>query len=172
MDGVTGWVPESCSLPTVEQPLRVAEFDRLFRESVLRSVRLDATRLELVLAADEVQRGHGAWLSERSAAVRSFASTSIPAIKSTKGKHDPDLPIKHWWITAPVAEAVVVAEQLSTRGDRLFPPLFRQDAVAPRSDQMLERSPPTSTRPAPGPDWNRSRPAGSAHICFGERWRC
>ena len=61
-----------------------------------------------------------------------------PAIKSTKGKHDPDLPVKHWWITAPVAEAVVVAEQLSTRRDRLFPPLFRQDAVAPRSDQMLD----------------------------------
>jgi hypothetical protein len=33
---------------------------------------------------------------------------------------------------------MVVAEQLSTRGDRLFPPLFRQDAVAPRSDQMLD----------------------------------
>lgn len=61
-----------------------------------------------------------------------------PAIKSTKGKHDPNLPIKHWWITAPVAEAVVVAEQLSTHRDRLFPPLFRQDAVGPRSDQMLD----------------------------------
>ena len=61
-----------------------------------------------------------------------------PAIKSTKGKHDPGLPIKHWWITAPLAEAVVVAEQLSTHRDRLFPPLLRQDAVAPRSDQMLD----------------------------------
>jgi hypothetical protein len=61
-----------------------------------------------------------------------------PAIKSTKGKHDPGLPIKHWWITAPVAEAVVVAEQLSTPRDQLFPPLFRQDAVGPRSDQMLD----------------------------------
>jgi hypothetical protein len=61
-----------------------------------------------------------------------------PAIKSTKGKHDPGLPIKHWWITAPVAEAVVVAEQLSTHRDRLFPPLFRQDAEGPRSDQMLD----------------------------------
>jgi hypothetical protein len=24
-----------------------------------------------------------------------------PAIKSTKSKLDPNLPIKHWWITAP-----------------------------------------------------------------------
>ena len=61
-----------------------------------------------------------------------------PAIKATKGKLDPNLPIKHWWITAPVAEAVVVAEQLSTRHDRLFPPLHRAHAVAPRSGQMLD----------------------------------
>ena len=60
-----------------------------------------------------------------------------PAIKSTKGKHDPNLPIKHWWITAPVAEAVVVAEQLSAGHDRLFPP-HRQHAVVARSDQMLD----------------------------------
>jgi hypothetical protein len=61
-----------------------------------------------------------------------------PAINSTKGKHDPNLPIKHWWITAPVAEAVLVAEQLSPWHDRLFPPLLRQDAVVARSDQMLD----------------------------------
>jgi hypothetical protein len=61
-----------------------------------------------------------------------------PAIKSTKRKHDPDLPVKHWWITAPVAEAVVVAEQLSTGHDRLFPPLLRQQALVSRSDQMLD----------------------------------
>ena len=61
-----------------------------------------------------------------------------PAIKATKGKLDPNLPIKHWWITAPVAEAVVVAEQLSSRHDRLFPPLARKDAVVARSGQMLD----------------------------------
>ncbi|AKP60077.1 MULTISPECIES: hypothetical protein [Mycobacteriaceae] len=48
----TGWVPDSCSLPTVDRPLRVAEFDGLFGQSVLRSVRVSATRLDLVLAAD------------------------------------------------------------------------------------------------------------------------
>ena len=52
IDVVSGWVPESCSLPTVEQPLRVAEFDRLFGESVLRSTRVSTTRLDLVLVAD------------------------------------------------------------------------------------------------------------------------
>jgi hypothetical protein len=61
-----------------------------------------------------------------------------PAIKATKGKLDPNLPIKHWWIIAPVADAVVVAEQLSSRSDRLFPPLARKDAVVAHSDQMLD----------------------------------
>lgn len=50
-DEATTWVPQSCSLPTVEQPLRVAEFDRLFTESVLRSTRVSVTRLDLVLPA-------------------------------------------------------------------------------------------------------------------------
>ncbi|RFZ10397.1 hypothetical protein DSM43518_02311 [Mycobacterium marinum] len=61
-----------------------------------------------------------------------------PAIKSTKGKHDPSLPIKHWWITEPVAEAIAVAEQLSERLDRLFPPLHRKSADVSRSHQMLD----------------------------------
>jgi hypothetical protein len=61
-----------------------------------------------------------------------------PAIKSAKGEHDPNLPIKHWWITAPVAEAIVVAEQLAQQHDQLFPPLLRQSANVSRSHQMLD----------------------------------
>jgi len=47
-----GWAPESCSLPTGERPLRVAEFDRLFAESVLGAVWVSSTRLEVSLAAE------------------------------------------------------------------------------------------------------------------------
>ena len=61
-----------------------------------------------------------------------------PAIKSTKGKHDPNLPTKHWWITTPVAEAIAVAEQLSENHERLFPPLLRKTADIARSHQMLD----------------------------------
>lgn len=61
-----------------------------------------------------------------------------PAIKSTKGKHDPNLPTKHWWITTPVAEAIAIAEQLSTSHERLFPPLLRKSADVSRSHQMLD----------------------------------
>ncbi|MFD3746606.1 hypothetical protein [Nocardia sp. NPDC058633] len=45
------WVPHACTLPTVEQPIRVAEFDRFFAESVHSTTRPTPTRLDLVLAA-------------------------------------------------------------------------------------------------------------------------
>ena len=42
------WVaPEACTLPTAQQPLRVAEFDDLFANSVTWVDRPDATRLVL-----------------------------------------------------------------------------------------------------------------------------
>ncbi|MEU2040379.1 hypothetical protein [Nocardia niwae] len=47
-----GWVPDACTLPTVEQPIRVAEFDRFFAESVRRARRRNPTRLDLLLTVD------------------------------------------------------------------------------------------------------------------------
>lgn len=44
------WVPEACTLPTAEQPLRVAEFDTLFAERLTDVARPDRLRLSLVLA--------------------------------------------------------------------------------------------------------------------------
>ncbi|MFG2333193.1 hypothetical protein ACGFMM_26710 [Streptomyces sp. NPDC048604] len=50
------WVPDSCTLPTSEQPLRVAEFDALFAERLTDLSRPDRLRLRLVLAGgDDVE---------------------------------------------------------------------------------------------------------------------
>ncbi|MFC9688430.1 hypothetical protein ACFTSF_07790 [Kribbella sp. NPDC056951] len=46
------WVPDACTLPTVEQPLRVAEFDRLFADHLVAADRADPQTVELVLGAD------------------------------------------------------------------------------------------------------------------------
>ncbi|MEU4710814.1 hypothetical protein AB0G00_30740 [Nocardia salmonicida] len=46
------WVPDVCTLPTVEQPIRVAEFDRLFADSVHSTTRPYPTRLDVQLVAD------------------------------------------------------------------------------------------------------------------------
>lgn len=43
------WVPQSCSLPTVERPIRVAEFDRFFADAVRGVRRPGPQLLELVL---------------------------------------------------------------------------------------------------------------------------
>ena len=46
------WIPDSCTLPTAERPLRVAEFGSLFASSLRRVERPSATRLELTLAEE------------------------------------------------------------------------------------------------------------------------
>lgn len=46
------WVPDSCTLPTAEQPLRVAEFDQLFADHLVSAGRIDPRTLELVLTAE------------------------------------------------------------------------------------------------------------------------
>jgi hypothetical protein len=40
------WVPEACTLPTVERPLRLAEFDDLFATALLGQQRIAPTRLQ------------------------------------------------------------------------------------------------------------------------------
>ncbi|WBB63907.1 hypothetical protein O7599_15900 [Streptomyces sp. WMMC500] len=44
------WVPESCTLPTAERPLRIAEWDALFAEPAAPPSRPDPLRLRVVLA--------------------------------------------------------------------------------------------------------------------------
>ncbi|MFG1623703.1 hypothetical protein [Kribbella sp. NPDC049227] len=46
------WAPAACTLPTAEQPLRVAEFDQLFADHLRSANRLDPRTLDLTLAAE------------------------------------------------------------------------------------------------------------------------
>lgn len=43
------WVPEACTLPTAQQPLRRAEFDELFASAVDNTERLSPQHLRLTL---------------------------------------------------------------------------------------------------------------------------
>jgi len=45
------WVPQACTLPTAEQPLRIAEFDDLFATGLRGLARPGPTRLQLRLDA-------------------------------------------------------------------------------------------------------------------------
>jgi hypothetical protein len=44
------WMPQACTLPTVERPLRLAEFDDLFATALLGQQRISPTRLQWQLA--------------------------------------------------------------------------------------------------------------------------
>jgi hypothetical protein len=57
------WFAATCTLPRVEQPLRVAEFDELFRTALRRSTRTQRTELELVISAESEPTARG--LAER-----------------------------------------------------------------------------------------------------------
>jgi hypothetical protein len=49
---VESWVPAACTLPTSEQPLRIAEFDELFTTSIHRVERRSAERAVFMVAAE------------------------------------------------------------------------------------------------------------------------
>ncbi|WP_280498073.1 hypothetical protein [Nocardia asiatica] len=51
------WVPDSCTLPAVQRPVRVAEFDRFFAESVRAARRPTRTRLDLLLDGEAERVG-------------------------------------------------------------------------------------------------------------------
>jgi hypothetical protein len=73
------WVPEACTSPTVEQPLRVAEFDRLFATAVRRAERLDSTGLRVRLPAGEETVATARDLVSREASCCSFFSFDVRA---------------------------------------------------------------------------------------------
>ncbi|MDT7581356.1 MAG: hypothetical protein QOK35_2620 [Pseudonocardiales bacterium] len=71
----TAWVPESCTLPTAEQPLRVAEFDGVLATAVAPPRRVAPGRLEVVLAAEVAATTRG--LVARETACCSFFTFTL-----------------------------------------------------------------------------------------------
>jgi hypothetical protein len=65
-----GWAPEACTLPTVDQPFRVAEFDDLFATAVRDVSRDGPTRLRLTL--DQAAEARARDLTARESACCSF----------------------------------------------------------------------------------------------------
>ncbi|WP_067466460.1 hypothetical protein [Nocardia amamiensis] len=70
-------VPDSCTLPTAERPVRIAEFDRFFAESVQRRHRPARTRLDLLVDLDA--EAVGCDLAARESECCSFFAFSFDA---------------------------------------------------------------------------------------------
>lgn len=76
------WVPEVCTLPTVEQPLRAREFDELLAGSVRGAERVEAGRLRLELEPSPEVAGRAAHLAARETVCCSFLTFTLTAAAS------------------------------------------------------------------------------------------
>ncbi|MFC4054187.1 hypothetical protein ACFOY4_31220 [Actinomadura syzygii] len=74
-----GWAPRACTLPTVERPLRVAEFDALFAEAVTAVEPAGPGRVRLVLRPDPEVAGRAAELAARETGCCSFFTFTLTA---------------------------------------------------------------------------------------------
>ena len=66
------WVPKSCTLPTVDQPLRRAEFDELFAIDVLSVEQISEVETRFDLRADPEVAARAATLAAKETACCSF----------------------------------------------------------------------------------------------------
>lgn len=73
------WVPDECTLPTADQPLRVREFDALFAEAVDRVERVSPDVLRFELAPGAGVAARVADLVERETSCCSFFAFTLTA---------------------------------------------------------------------------------------------
>lgn len=73
------WVPQACTLPTVDQPLRLAEFDDLFASAVVGVQRVDRLRVRLELRPEPAVAGQAADLMARETGCCSFFTFTLTA---------------------------------------------------------------------------------------------
>lgn len=66
------WVPAACTLPTVDQPLRRAEFDDLFARDVVRLDQASPQEVHFELRAEPEVAARAAGLAAKEAACCSF----------------------------------------------------------------------------------------------------
>ncbi|MCK2218244.1 hypothetical protein MF672_031300 [Actinomadura sp. ATCC 31491] len=72
-----GWAPSACTLPTAEQPLRVAEFDALFADAVQAVQHPEQTRLRLELVFSPENAARAAELAARENGCCSFFTFTL-----------------------------------------------------------------------------------------------
>lgn len=106
------WVPQSCTLPTEERPLRVAEWDALFAEQLTSLSRPQSLHLRLDLASGEGVEDRVRDLVERESGCCSFFTFT-----TTPGPDLIRLDISVDQAHEPVLDALV-ARTASARGSR------------------------------------------------------
>ncbi|MEV0453813.1 hypothetical protein [Catellatospora methionotrophica] len=108
---ITGlaWVPEACSLPTAERPLRLTEFDALFNQAAHSSER-SAQHLRLSLAGDPDLEATVRDLTARESDCCSFFTFTVAAAQPGRVQLDIEVPAAHVDVLDALAERVNTAQ--------------------------------------------------------------
>jgi hypothetical protein len=107
MTNEPAWVPDACTLPTAEQPVRIAEFDALFA-TARRAERLTPTRLRVSLAGPPDLLATTEDLTERETRCCSFFAFTVTEDHPGTVVLDVEVPPAH----------TDVLDALSARADR------------------------------------------------------
>ena len=100
-------VPEACTLPTAERPLRLAEFDELFATAVRRVGSVSATHARLHLTGPVGLAARVRDLAARESECCSFFTFTTTAQSATDGEAvvlDIEVPAAHTDVLASLAQ--------------------------------------------------------------------
>lgn len=100
------WAPEACTLPSVERPLRVAEFDALLANSLRRVHRLAPTRL--LLTFDPQVEAAARDLTARESECCSFFAFTITPV-GDELQVEAGVPVAHVAVLDALAERAAAA---------------------------------------------------------------
>ncbi|MET8351123.1 MULTISPECIES: MerR family transcriptional regulator [unclassified Micromonospora] len=98
------WVPDSCDLPTAEQPVRLAEFDRFFADAVRRLDRPSAQLLRLHLVGTAEAERAARDLTARESACCSFFTFEVTRTGRDAVTLDVRVPASHVGVLDGLAE--------------------------------------------------------------------
>jgi hypothetical protein len=106
------WASNACLLPTVERPLREAEFDSLFTSAVTGATRASASTAVFALTSDPAVAAQAAELAVRETSCCSFFTFTLTATRG-RLRLDVTVPSPH----QPVLDALVERAQTHLFGE-------------------------------------------------------
>jgi hypothetical protein len=92
---VLAWVPDACTLPTAQQPLRLAEFDALFTSALERAERRSDRQLRLVMTGSTGLETTVRDLAARESDCCSFFTFTVTAPQPGQVTLDVEVPEGH-----------------------------------------------------------------------------
>jgi len=101
------WVPDACTLPTTERPLRQAEFDDLFANTVDKSERLSRQHLRLTLTGPADLQATVQDLAARENECCSFFAFTVASDAPGRVVFDIEVPAAHVHVLDALADRAI-----------------------------------------------------------------